>query len=412
MQYHVLYSYYKKNFIVQKDRSSELDLELEHQQQGYIKADIMDNWQITVIGMSGGGSKSISVATNEEDFLATTIEELMELVLKPWEGDFGDIENMRLIFIGKQLEKTSGRRVMTVEDYDIQRNSIIQVVTRVPGGQDATHHGDFAFPRPRTPTKDRVHVEGKTTLSISTAAADVDVIYGYNEDDKVPRAKMSCGHFVDPTKLFMLCRTLLDSKKSEFHCPVKECKKVWEYSQVRHAALLTLEECRYFESKLSQNVMRRTLDLKSCPRCYMTCERKERSVIITNCPACTKKLSRCYEFCWQCGKEWTGPQSTTAKKCGRPDCEHPSLPAVRNAVMISKYECMFPNIRACPTCGTLAEHTAEKCKFVICPQCKIPYCFLCLRTESECLKTKGMSWFTTCSVPVAPKQTKIPRWCK
>lgn len=376
----------------------------------------MGDWQVTVIGMSGGGSKAVSVARNEDDFYATTVQRLMELVLKHWEGDFGNIDNMRLLFVGKQLQKksASGDREMTLEDYDIQRNSTIQVVTRVPGGQDAKYL--YSFPRPRTPTKDRVHIRSETTMPLSTT--EIDVIYGYSEEDDPPRVKMSCGHYVDPTRLFLWCRSLLDSKESEFHCPAensstkKRCNKVWEYSEVRQAALLTLEECRYFESKLSHNHMARTLDLNSCPRCRMTCERQNRSVIITNCPSCTVKLKTQYEFCWQCGREWTGPRSSSALKCGRPDCEHSSLPAVRKAKMITKYESTFPNIRACPTCGALAEHTAKACKFATCPQCKIPYCFLCLKTESECLKAKPSSYNTPCSVPVAPIQTVIPQWSK
>lgn len=371
-------------------------------------ANIMGDWQITVIGMSGGGSKMVSVARNEDDFYATTVQRLMELVLKHWEGDFGSIDNMRLIFAGKQLQKKSaaGDRELTLDDYDIKRNSTIQVVTRVPGGQDAK----YPFPRPRTPTEDRVHIKGKTTMNLSTSQSDV--IYGYSEEDDPPRVQMSCGHYVDPTRLFSWCRSLLDGKKSEFHCPAEKCNKVWEYSEVRQAALLTLEECQYFESKLSQNHMARTLDLNSCPRCQMICERQNRSVIITNCPACTVKLQKTYEFCWQCGKEWTGDRSSSALKCGNPDCEHPSLPALRKAKMITKYGCTFPNIRACPTCGALVEHTGVACKFTTCPQCKIPYCFLCLKTESECLKTVPSGYHRACSVPVAPQQTAIPKWSK
>ena len=356
--------------------------------------------------MSGGGQQNISVAASKGEFDSTTTKRLKEIVLKQW-PEYGNTDDMRLIFAGKQLQEAVGSKTMTLLDYKVKRLSTIQIVGRVHGGHDTAKL--FTFPRPRSPTQERVHSRfSGSPLILSTS--EPDVIYGYSEDDDPPRVRMSCRHFVSPTNLYRYCRSELEGKKCELRCP--KCDSAWEYSEVRQAALLTSDECKYFESLLSQNHMREKIDINCCPRCKIVCERKDRGIVITNCPACTKQLGRPYEFCWHCGKEWSGPRNPRALKCADPGCEHPSLKAVRNAQMVTKYECTFPNIRACPTCGGIVEHTAAKCKFATCPQCKIPYCFLCLKTESECLKAKPGSWHSPCSVPVKPIQTEIPRWIK
>ena len=43
-------------------------------------------------------------------------------------------EGMRLIFAGKQLEETRNDDIMTLADYNLQKNSTIQLVVRLPGG--------------------------------------------------------------------------------------------------------------------------------------------------------------------------------------------------------------------------------------------------------------------------------------
>ena len=81
------------------------------------------------------------------------------------------------------------------------------------------------------------------------------------------------------------------------------------------------------------------------------------------------------------------------------------LPILQSA----HYGCIFPNIRACPKCGAIVEHTGEKNKFVQCLQCSVSFCFVCLELQSRCLEAKPNSLYTPCSIPAKPKQTHIPR---
>ena len=314
---------------------------------------------------------------------------------------------------GKYYSNFNTRELSTETIY----NSFAAVLANIRGPRDpplfesrsnrGENPGMYSFPRPRSQTQERVHSRF-SPFTLSTTATDV--IYGYSDYGDPPRVRMSCGHFVSPTNLYGYCLMKLEdtSTTCELCCP--KCNRIWEYSEVREAALLTLDECKYFESLLSKNYMKKMMDINCCPRCKLVCERKNRDTVIANCPACTRYLGRPYKFCWNCGREWSGPRSARAQNCAHPNCEHPSMKAVRNAKMVTKFGCTFPNIRACPTCGGIVEHTITHCKFATCPQCQMSYCFLCLRSESECLKTRPHSWYTPCAIPVKRIQTEIPRW--
>lgn len=229
---------------------------------------------------------------------------------------------------------------------------------------------------------------------------------------------MSCGHAVDANSLTEWCRSLIDQNEFKFYCPAiidgttKQCKKVWEYSEVRSVAHLTKAEQQYFETKMSEfaALQYSAVNMKECPGCHSLVERKALDNLRVHCFICTAEKKRTFDFCWHCNKEWSGPATTSSVKCGNPQCQHPDLPAVRDAqlVTLGRVGINVPNRRACPTCGNIVEHNTELCKMIICPRCKKEFCFSCLLLSSECLKTS--SHFSKCKMGVAPKQTVIPIW--
>ena len=87
-----------------------------------------ESWQVTFIEVSGGTTKSLHVASNQADFLATDVRRLKEIVLEEW-PKYESTEVIRLLFGAKQLDEA-----MTVGDYRINRNSTIHIVLRVCGG--------------------------------------------------------------------------------------------------------------------------------------------------------------------------------------------------------------------------------------------------------------------------------------
>ena len=238
-------------------------------------------------------------------------------------------------------------------------------------------------------------------------------------DPKTPkRVKMKCGHVADSNSLGEYCRSLFHQNIFKFTCPAivdsktnEQCGKEWDYTDVRLAALLTDEEMRYIESKMSEYAASQYCDIKDCPGCQSFTERRDLNNLRVHCPICTKKKGREYDFCWQCLREWTGP-TTSSVKCGSELCIHPDIPSIRDAPNVQVCGKTVPNRRACPTCGKVVEHPTEACKNVFCPRCKKEFCFLCLELTIDCLKSAPGSWYKACAKPVAPKQTVIPVWSR
>lgn len=232
------------------------------------------------------------------------------------------------------------------------------------------------------------------------------------EGFKSPRARMSCGHVVTPSSLTNWCLRLLKEGESKFLCGQPKCDKEWSYAEVRKMALLTPEEMEHFEKTMALNAAKHFFDSKLCPGCNSSVVRKDVSNLSVCCSLCTRKKGQNYEFCWQCLREWKGTRPRS-DRCDNDGCSNEALKALKNCEDIIfesvKDVSGCPSIRACPTCGSLVEHNRKKCKNVICPRCKIEFCFVCLNLTSECAG-KTSQYFGACSSGVAPRQTSIPVW--
>ena len=372
-------------------------------------------WHVFVVGI-GSEIFSVSVATTEEEFRQTTIARFRVLIQEKWPHVDSDPNSLRLLFAGKQLEDRIKRKHATLEDYNIIKNSTIHVVMRMKGGMNGPRKLTERVPRP--PTLQKTHDLSSFSLKFTTTQPDA--ILGDSDPEDQPRILMSCGHAVDANSLTGWCRSLLDQQQFEFYCPAivntstnEQCKKVWEYSEVRSVAHLNEVEQKYFESKMSELAALKYCDIKECPGCRSFVERRDCTNLRVRCSVCTNKNGNDFDFCWNCDNEWTGPR-TSAVKCGKPDCEHPEFPAVRDAPLVTLEnlpdDIRVPSRRACPTCGRVVEHNRKACKFIICPRCRNEFCFLCLLLKSKCMLSAPFSWNGRCTRPVAPKQTAIPVW--
>lgn len=348
----------------------------------------------------------VPVATNETEFQKTTIKQLKAKIvaLRPELT----VDSLRLLFAGKQLEEQNGAEQATLEFYKIRGKSTIHAVVRMPGG---TTRDDI--PRPPSPN-DKEH--SLSDLSIKFTTLKPDCIDPFPDPKAPPRVEMSCGHGVDPNSLTVYCRSLVDQNHFEMFCPAivdtktqKQCKKVWEYVEVRRVALLNDDECRWFESKIAERAAQQYCDMKECPGCRSFLERADLNNLRVRCLICSKKKASSYDFCWQCLHEWSGP-TTSSVKCGRAECEHPDIPSVRDAPEMKLNGMSVPNRRACPTCSKIVEHNGTGCKMIICSRCQKEFCFLCLLLKEDCLKTAPGSYFMGCKKPIADRQTVIPPW--
>ena len=262
--------------------------------------------------------------------------------------------------------------------------------------------------------KSKEHDESDLTLKFTD---EPDAITGISFPGDPKRVKMSCGHAVDPNTLAAWCRSLLDQQKVKFHCPAitekdakgvmkKQCKKVWDYAEVRRIALLNDAECGYFESKLSEYAALQYCDMKECPGCRSFVEREDLTNLHVTCPVCSKKKGRTYDFCWQCLQDWTG-LAKSAVKCGNSTCVHPELASVQNAPMFTlndkKVQCC--DMKECPGCRSFVEREDLTNLHVTCPVCSkkkgrtYDFCWQCLQDWTGLAKSAVKCGNSTCVHP-------------
>ena len=298
----------------------------------------------------------------------------------------------RIIHAGKQLEATGGKRLKDYHATGLKNKSTLFMVLRLPGGSDSL-----------PPTA--------KVLDDGVQLTDEPDMITWDEDPDGQRAKMSCGHAIGPESLTAYCRSLLTSGKYRFICPYvspdlsQHCNKEWAYVDVRRLAVLTKDEQREFEIKISENYLRKAMGIQECPKCHSLCERKNTKDRRIVCILCSREpgVTQQYEFCWCCLHEWINKRSVT--ECGNAECngKDPRLRILQEASEKEVVGVKCPSVRACPACGMMIEHT-ERCKHMTC-LCNTEFCFICLK------KREGGQWkcgsFNTKCTPAA-RQTTIP----
>ncbi|CAL8327577.1 unnamed protein product [Lota lota] len=196
--------------------------------------------------------------------------------------------------------------------------------------------------------------------------------------DESCTAEMSCGHAVTPVSLTGWCRYLLAQGQYTFKCPALQpggtrCDAEWSYREIRRLALLTVEEMEHFEKELAHLAVANTLDIKACPGCGTTVERKTLGNLCFTCTICKESKKPSTQFCWQCLKPWKG-SAPRSDRCDNDGCVNQELELLKGCgtITLSQVEGVgpCPSIRACPTCGLKVEHDKTGCKNILCPRCQ------------------------------------------
>ncbi|KAJ8008440.1 hypothetical protein DPEC_G00104840 [Dallia pectoralis] len=173
---------------------------------------------------------------------------------------------------------------------------------------------------------------GDQTLRFVNRPDDLDPL---DDDTTVLKAEMSCGHAVTPESLTGWCRSLLDQGQLKFLCPglkpntTMKCGAEWSYQEVRRLAVLTTEEMEHFEKTLAAAAAATYCEYKSCPGCKSYIEREDLSNLCVMCTVCTADKAQTYEFCWQCMKQWKGPQERS-DHCDNDGCINHDLELLMN----------------------------------------------------------------------------------
>ncbi|KAI8499082.1 hypothetical protein Bbelb_235350 [Branchiostoma belcheri] len=253
-----------------------------------------------------------------------------ELINKISEKNKIPAETQRVLYASKQLEYGQNKYL---SDYNMEDESTLFVVLRLRGGSNTVED--------LSPPPKRLDEDVETTELISYGA----------------------GKYV-------------------FKCPYISpggayCGKEWTYLEVRRLAVLTADEKKQFETKISDNYLRKGMGIQECPKCHSLCERINKKHKRVVCPLCSASDGVEFHFCWHCLHQWVGGG---IEKCGNDSCggEDPRLKILRDCkkkTIVGVANC--PAVRACLKCGMLIEHE-KACKHMDCV-CGQKFCFICLK---------------------------------
>ncbi|PAA76059.1 hypothetical protein BOX15_Mlig023095g1 [Macrostomum lignano] len=274
-----------------------------------------------------------------------------------------------------------------LSDFHLENHANLHMVLRLPGGSRLRELDDCI-----------------------ELTEEPDMITWDDDKDNL-RVKMPCGHAIGPDSLTMYCRSLLDSGLYRFLCPWLDpndsrvgCPVEWDFVVIRRLAVLSDEERQEFERKISENYLRRAVNIQECPSCHSYCKRvssRDRRVV---CPACSSGGRQRFEFCWYCLNKW---RSAGTDKCGNDICsgKDPRI-AILAAAPVKEIVGVkdVPGRRACIHCGMIIEHV-RFCKHMKCI-CGQEFCFICLKPKNSEGNWQCGSFNAPCTI--APRQTQVP----
>ncbi|XP_013384238.1 uncharacterized protein LOC106154439 [Lingula anatina] len=310
-------------------------------------------WNLFIKGLDG---RTSTISISKSSYKSLGDMPVDELLIKASAATQIPKDQQRLIYGGKQLQEGRGH---TLSTYGIQNRSTLHLVMRLRGG-------------------------------------------GIEGDGRTP-----CGHVLGPAHVNTF-RQQVSSGQTLLSCPCthpttqQQCKQHLPYDTcVKRLPFLSNEDRQFLEIGISKNALGGRA--KECPLCKSVCVRRSSQDRCLQCPVCTVKTRRSYEFCWDCLHAWKGASS---ENCGNPDCsslEDPRLKTLREAplkTIVGVPSC--PSWRACPSCSRLIEHV-DACKHMSCP-CGVTFCFICLNVPVNGRRGCGAH---NAQCPVAPIQTEL-----
>lgn len=296
-----------------------------------------------------------------------------------------------LLSKGRRLQPNDSK----LKDFEVYQNEEIVLVYRVEGGTDEPNTGSLLRQLSRTRSS---------------------CCLGLDFDDTVDRFCMpscQCVISVDGWKSHAIPEIQKGCYKIK--CP-GPCDKEYDAYVVLHIIKSELSEdiLHQLVERINANYIQQPMnDIRQCGMCKAYCTRDfslpwpgDRNRV--RCVACSRKVGREVDFCWQCGHGWKGGGRVS---CGNDECERTIAEKLhilatcptKSVSYLSGSNC--PSIRACPNCGTFVNHK-DKCKHMTCPICQLEFCFVCLKCKGEDGKWQCGSFNSECTT--AARQISIP----
>jgi len=254
-------------------------------------------------------------------------------------------------------------------------------------------------------SKKRPNLTEKEIKDLNAAGFKVDMTEGTDDSGykEVPRYTMPCGHKYSSYGLRHYVTGLLKTEgcviplvcsfvnRKSYACLTKR----WDWDMVLVTARLTTEELKEWERYMSENIVLQEMGGARCPECKTVSYRTDSETRVV-CMVCKTNKSQNPEFCAKCMRKWQGSKcllcedfDQTLQECDEKVVSEMKVPVMR----------MCPRPHISPM---LVEH-ADLCKHMMCPRCRLFFCFGCLSIPNDKLVWSCGSPYSRCP-KIAPRQ--------
>jgi hypothetical protein len=307
---------------------------------------------------------------------------------------FGDLDSLR-VFVGSQevvLQDLTDDD--TLDSWGLKDGSGIRILDLEDDAEEVILYGQrYQFT--------------KTIPCYVTMDADADD----------PNIILKCGHVLSKEGLKMLVQNTMSTAKPDEDLVIKcsallfegdpeqkeICNQEVPYQVFRELVQLNDDECKKFETDLSNRMLQEQHGLKHCPECGVFIFSTDKKQVKFICDFCSKEKR--VERCWKCLKPWRA-LSIFPDFCGNTECwenEAAFKKLLHSGPKKDIGECIFnvPSYRACPRCKFIVEHESN-CKHVRCP-CGTFFCFVCLEVKGS-INWSCKGPYDMCPTGIAPVQ--------
>ncbi|KAF9569550.1 hypothetical protein EC968_002557 [Mortierella alpina] len=153
------------------------------------------------------------------------------------------------------------------------------------------------------------------------------------------------------------------------------CTVCWEPIQPKNL-FRTREYVATLQALQDEKQLLENIDCQRCVDCQ--------AMLVNESMTAQQECLRCHRvFCFFCNRAWDASKMRDGyNSCGS-ECVYETMLVFSLTPFYCRPDLMIPTRRTCPKCFSLGAYD-DKCKYHTCTNCRLNFCFLCLKEKHLC----------------------------
>ena len=289
----------------------------------------------------------------------------------------GSLDGYRFVLDGEQLD-VDNEKVFNTQKQNIVDDKTIFVLHRLRGG---------------------AYLDTGTLINIILAELP-------DELRKLRKTKWQCSVCMESKQCVKICHGMLceqcltdyfKNSNLRFICVI--CHGVIPHKDV----FVTREFIKSLQSLEELKKLLKNIDCQVCDNCG--------ALAINETMYPKQRCKQCHrDFCFFCNKDWNDKTMRNSVKytCLSGNCDYETRLSFELVNFAYNSHFPIPNRRCCPKCFNQGAY-GGRCKYHTCFICSYEFCFFCLNTKTDCMRTYNSTYSHQCIEPVRQTYEMFPR---